>query len=184
MTAKPRFTALEGATLDQQRGRVMPWLTTVATLQTAFRRLLGDTVPLVDDPLVTDWLSGMYRTAREHEDAVADLFAAFDLTPAAPGMAGLLGTALGRAREIAGQVQGVLAGGRRGAAWRNLRQLQLTNLDALSGFAVVESLGLALGRPRVVEISFAVQGQKTQDQLLLRELFLEFAADAILRPEG
>lgn len=181
MIAGPRFLELADTSVAEQRTRVAPWLSTVQTLQAAFCRLVADTVPLVDDPVVADLLSGVHRAAREHEDVAAELFAVFELSPPAPGVTGLAGAVLGRAREVAGQVQGVLAGGRHSAAWRNLRQLQLSNLDALSGFAVVESLGLALGRPRAVELSFAVQGRKTEDQLLLRELFLEFATDAVLR---
>jgi len=181
MTNTPQRVEFDADDLDTQRRRVGPWLTTVATLQTAFREMLGDTVPLVTDPLARSWLLGMLETARQHERAVDDLFAAFGLSPVAPSpVTAVAGAVLGRARELLGHVEGVLAGATRGAAWRNLRKLQLANLDALSGFAVAESFGLALARPRAVEISYAVQGQKTQDQLLLRELFLEFATDAVL----
>ncbi len=45
---------------------------------------------------------------------------------------------------------------------------------------VAEQLGLALGRPRVVEVAFRVVSEKSAHQLLLREVFLEFAADAVL----
>ena len=76
-------------------------------------------------------------------------------------------------------MQGLPAGGSR-PAWRDLRQLTLSNLDSMSAFAVAEQLGLALGRPRVVDLAFRVVSEKSAHQLLLREVFLEFAADAVL----
>ncbi len=181
MTTTPPTVQFDADDLDRQRERVGPWLSTVATLQTEFRKLLGDTVPLVSDPLATGWLSGMHETARKHETAVGDLFTAFEVTPVTTSpITTVAGAVLGRTRELLGTVQGIIAGAPRGGAWRNLRQLQLTNLDAMSGFAVAESFALALARPRAVQIAYEVQGQKMQDQLLLRELFLEFATDAVL----
>jgi hypothetical protein len=177
----PLLVDLDGPGLRRAQHRVGPWLATVGTLQAGYRSLLGDTVRLVGDPLVRDWLSGAEQTAREHERAVDDLFAAFDLSRPVPrGLPVLLGAVLGRAREVAGQLQGLVAGAG-GAAWRNLRQLQLSNLDSMSAFAVVQQFGLAQGRPRVVEIAFPVVAAKSEQQLLLQELFLEYAADSVLR---
>ena len=55
-----------------------------------------------------------------------------------------------------------------------------TNLDSMSAFAVAEQLGLALGRPRAVDVAFRVVSEKSAHQLLLCEVSLEFAADAVL----
>ncbi len=46
--------------------------------------------------------------------------------------------------------------------------------------AVTEQLALALGNPSAAAIAFAVVEQKTEHQLLLREIFLEMAPNAIL----
>jgi hypothetical protein len=81
---------------------------------------------------------------------------------------------LGGPRHVA------LHDGGSGAAWHDLRQLTLSNLDSMSAFAVAEQLGLALGRPRAVDVAFRVVSEKSAHQLLLREVFLEFAADAVL----
>jgi hypothetical protein len=78
-----------------------------------------------------------------------------------------------------GTLDTLLAGGS-GPAWRDLRHLTLSNLDSMSAFAVAEQLGLALGRPRAVDVAFRVVSEKSAHQLLLREVFLEFAADAVL----
>jgi hypothetical protein len=184
----PLLLELDARTLAAQREKVTPWLMTVGTLQSGFRRLLAGTVPLVQDPLVREWLSGVERTAREHEAAVDDLFAAFELRRPVPHVATTVaGAVLGAVRGLAGQVQGLAAGASgavSGGAWRNLRQLQLSNLDSMSGFAVAQQFGLALGRPRVVEITFPVVQKKSEQHLLLQELFLEFAGDAVLRGRG
>jgi hypothetical protein len=49
----------------------------------------------------------------------------------------------------------------------------------MSAFAVAEQLGLALGRPRAGDVAFRIVSEKSAHQLL-REVFLEFAADAVL----
>jgi hypothetical protein len=184
----PLLLELDERTLAAQRAKVTPWLVTVGAVQSGFRRLLAGTVPLVQDPLVREWLSGMETSAREHEAAVDELFAAFDLQRPVPHLVSTVaGAVLGTARALAGQVQGLAAGASgavSGAAWRNLRQLQLSNLDSMSAFAVAQQFGLALGRPRVVEIAFPVVEKKSEQHLLLQELFLEFAGDAVLRGRG
>jgi len=60
----------------------------------------------------------------------------------------------------------------------------LSNLDAISGFGVAEQLGLALGRPAAVDLARTVVEEKTAHQLLLREVFLELAPDAVLYRRG
>jgi hypothetical protein len=179
---RPLLVELDGASVERSRSAVAPWLRATATLQSGFRALAGATVPLVTDPLVRDWLTGVEREAREHERAVDALYDAFSLQRTTPALLPTLaGAALATARGLLGQVQGLLAGAH-GGAWRNLRQLQLSNLDSMSAFGVVQQFGLGLGIPRVVEIAFPVISMKSEQQLLLQELFLEFATDAVLTP--
>jgi hypothetical protein len=184
MSPRPLLVELDAATLAAQRERMATWLATVATLQSGYRELLGQTVAMVGDPLVHNWLSELQDAARRHEGAVDQLAAALEVRPAAPHrLTVLVGTAMGLGRELVGQVQGRLSGAS-GPAWRNLRQLTLANLDSMSAFAVAEQFGLALGRPRAVDITFQVVSEKNEHQLLLREIFLEFAADAVLYRGG
>jgi hypothetical protein len=180
VTTTPLLVELDEATLAAQRGRTATWLATLATLQTGYRRLLGRTVPMVGDPLVRSWLDGLHDAARRHEAAVDEIAAALEVRPAAGHpLTSLAGAVLGLGRELAGQVQGLVAGSS-GPAWRDLRQLVLSNLDSMSAFAVAEQVGLALGRPQAVAVAFRVVSEKSEHQLLLREVFLEFAADAVL----
>jgi hypothetical protein len=171
---------LDDATLGAQLERISSWLRTVETLQAGYRKLLGDTLPTIEDPLVRTWLTDLHRHARRHEADAAHLYATFGLSAQSPPLVpALAGAVLGLGRELVGQVQGRLSGAS-GEAWRNLRRLTLSNLDSMSAFAVVEQFGLALGRPRVVDVAFRVVSEKSEHQLLLREVFLEFAADAVL----
>ena len=179
-TARPLLVELDEATIGTQLERVGTWLRTVQTLQTSYRRLLGDTLPMVEDPLVRGWLTDLHGHARRHEAEVGRLYAAFDLSPGpSHALTALAGAVVGLGRELVGQVQGRLSGAT-GSAWRNLRQLTLSNLDSMSAFAVAEQFGLALGRPGAVDIAFRVVSEKSEHQLLLREVFLEFATDAVL----
>jgi hypothetical protein len=172
---------LDETSLERSRRSIAPWLLTTSSLQGTFRKLAGRTTGQVNDPLVRDWLTGVERLARQHEEAVAELYTAFDISRTPPSLLpSLAGTVLAGSRGLVGQVQGLLAGARGAAAWRSLRQLQLSNLDSMSAFGVLQQFGIALGRPQVVEIAFPIIRKKSEQQLLLQELFLEFATDAVL----
>jgi hypothetical protein len=177
----PVLLELDGDTWSAQLDRVERWLATTRALQGGYRRLLESAVDDVEEPHVHTYLNDLLDVAREHEGAVDDLYRAFGREPADPG--GLRSAAaglLGAAREATGHVEGKVAGAASGP-WRVVRELLLSNLDAIAGFAVAEQLGLALGVPAVVDVTFPVVRRKTQDQLLLQEYLLEMASNAVLR---
>ncbi|MGC9665316.1 hypothetical protein ACNTMW_02035 [Planosporangium sp. 12N6] len=180
---RPLLVEVDEATIAAHLDRVTPWLVTTRALQSAYRKALEDTADEVGEPHIRGWLREIAGPAREHEAAVDDLYRAFGHQPPAPDLVGragsLVSSVLGTARELVGEVQGRVAGAR-GRAWRQMRMLLLANLDATSGFAVAEQLGIALGRPAVVDIAFPIVADKTRHQLLIRECFLEMAANAIL----
>lgn len=180
---RPLLLELDDATVRAHLDRVTPWLTTTRTLQSAYRKTLEDTAGKVSEPHVRSWLREIAVPARRHEEAVADLHRAFGHEPTATGRMGsavsLISTLLGAARELVGEAQGRLAGAG-GGAWRQMRMLLLSNLDAISGFAVAEQLGLAHGRPAAVDIAMPIVAEKTRHQLLIRECYLEMAATSIL----
>ncbi|MEH0821453.1 MULTISPECIES: hypothetical protein [unclassified Micromonospora] len=180
----PLLVEVDDATVHAHLDRVRPWLVTTRTLQSAYRKTLQETADQVSEPHIRAWLHEIAAPAERHEAAVADLHRAFGHEPesaggTAGGMVPLVATVLGAARELVGEAQG-LAAGARGRAWRHMRMLLLSNLDAMSGFAVAEQLGLALARPAVVDITFPIVAEKSRHQLLIRECFLEMAANAIL----
>jgi hypothetical protein len=181
---QPRPTVLlelDRDTWSSQLDRVERWLATARALQSGYRHLLESAVDDVEEPHVRTYLNDLLDVAREHESAVDDLYRAFGREPADPGgIRSAAATLLGAAREAMGHAEGKVAGAASGQ-WRLLRELLLSNLDAIAGFAVAEQLGLALGIPAVIDVTFPVVRRKTQDQLLLQEYLLEMASNAILR---
>jgi len=178
-TALPLLLEIAPPTWPGVIRRVEPWLATVSTLQATYREMLEDTVPDVDEPHLRTYLEDLLAVARDHEAQIDDLYRAFGLEHGGSGAVKVAATLVAKTRQAVGHVEG-LAGGAKGSAWRKLRELLLSNLDAISGFAVAEQLGLALGNPGVVAVAFPIVEQKTEHQLLLREIFLEMAANAIL----
>lgn len=171
---------IDDAATTEARDRVKPWLAIVATVQSALREMLEDTVPNVNEPDLRDHLGVVLESAQQHENRIDDLYRAFGHEPAGNGVVGsTAATLMSKTRQAVGQVEG-FAGGAHASNWRTLREIVLTNLDSISGFAVVEQLGLALGRPQVVDITFPIVHQKTEHQLFLQEALLEMAPLAIL----
>lgn len=171
---------LDGKTWDAYLGRVGPWLATTATLQSTFRKMAEDALADVTNATVRGYLEGIVGSAREHEKQIPDLYRAFGLEPAGVGlMSSVASTVVNKTREMAGHVEGI-ASSARGGGWRLLRELLITNLDAISGYGVAEQLALALGLPEPVGIIVPILKIKTEHQLQLKESFLEFAPLAIL----
>jgi hypothetical protein len=177
---QPQLVELDGGTWGQWLERVEPWLATTATLQGTFRKLLEDTVEDVTEPHWHAYLEEILKSARDHEAKIDDLYQAFDRERSGPGRLGsAAATLVAKGREAVGHAEG-LAAGARGGSWRKLRELLLSNLDAISGFAVTEQLGLALGNPAVTDITVPIVTEKSEHQLQLQEMLLEMAANAIL----
>jgi len=127
-----------------------------------------------------DLAGEILESARGHEARIDDLYQASGRERSGPGrLGGAAATLVAKGRQAVGHAEG-LAAGARGGSWRKVRELLLTNLDAISGFAVTEQLGLALGNPVVTGITVPILTEKSEHQLQLQELLLELAANAIL----
>jgi hypothetical protein len=181
---RPLLLDIDEETRSGQLDRVDRWLATTRTLQSGYRQLLDDTVDDIAEPHLRAYLTELRDVARGHEDRVDDLYRAFGREPTPPGTVQSVGASvLAKARQALGHVEGA-AGGATSGSWRTLRELLLSNLDAIAGYAVTEQLGLALGVPAVVDVTFPIVRRKTQDQLLLQEYLLEMASNAILLDKG
>jgi len=177
---RPLLVELDDGTWTQWHERVRAWLATTTMLQQAFRKMLERTVPNVTESHWHEYLENILESARDHEARIGDIHDAFGVEQAAHGIlrdAASLVTST--TRQALGQIEG-LAAGARGGNWRQLRELLLTNLDAISGYAVTEQLGFALGRPAVTDITVPILTAKGEHQLQLQECFLEMAPNAIL----
>ena len=176
----PVLLELDGDSWSAQVDRVERWLATTRMLQSGYRDMLDSILDDVAEPHIKAYLTELRDVAREHEDRVDDLYRAFGREPGHPGAVRSAGaTVLSKTRQVVGHLEGA-TGGAASGPWRILRELLLTNLDAISGFAATEQLGLALGNPAVTDITVPILTEKSEHQLQLQELLLEMAANAIL----
>ncbi len=174
---EPLVLELDDKTWGEFLDRFEAWLGNLLMTQAAFRHLAEDTVGKIHEPHIKKYLSDIAETAKEHERKVEELYRLIGREP--PSTARKVGGAVvGKLREGAADVQDALGGAVGG--WKDLRQLLLANLDAMGAFAITEQLGLALGLPEVVDVTFPAVNEESTQQLLLQEYVLEMASTAIL----
>lgn len=175
-TSQPILIELDQDCREEQYDRAASWFRNVQLTQASFRQLLEDTVEKIEEPHMKDYLSTMLEHAREHETKAEALFAEIGRSPSS--IRTLLGEVAGKGRQLMGDLI-ALSGGAKGP-WHDLQQLYISNVNSMSAFAVAEQLGLALGIPAILEITFGVVAQKSTDHLLLQELALEMCSKSIL----
>ena len=167
---------LDDKTRQQHYDSAAAWFKNVQLTQASFRQLLEDTVAKIEEPHIKHYLSTMLDYAKEHETKAEALFAIIGRKPSSARV--LLGELTGKSRELWADII-ALGGGTKGP-WQDLQQLYISNLNSMSAFAVAEQLGLALGIPEILDITFPVIRQKSTDQLLLQECSLEMCSISIL----
>lgn len=175
-TSQALVIQMDDATWSDFLDRFEAWLGDLQLTQTAFRKQAEETVDKIEEPHIREYLSDIAEAARAHEAKVDDLYRLIGREPSTARSVG--GTVLGKAREGTADIVGALGGAHGG--WKDLRELLLANQDAMGAFAIAEQLGLALGMPEVVDITFPVVNEKSTQQLLLQEYVLEMASTAIL----
>jgi hypothetical protein len=167
---------LDEQTWKDSLDRVETWLGNVLMIQTNFRQLIEDTVDKVHEPHIRAYLADILEQAKQHEQQAEELSRVIGRDPSKARK--LSGTVMSKVNQVVADIQGV-AGGARGG-WQDLRQLLLANLDSMGAFAIAEQLGLALGLPQIVDITFPIVQEKSRHQLLLQEYMLEMAPVSIL----
>lgn len=170
---------LDQASRTKQLDRAKLWFDNVLLTQASYRQLLEDTAAKIEEPHIRQYLTEMINQEEKHEEQARELFSLIDREPS--DVRQLLGTAMGKVRQALGDFIAI-AGGAKGP-WQDLHQLYLANYNSMGAFAVAEQLGLALGIPRIVEITFAVVAEKSTNQLLLQESVLEMCSMSILYKE-
>ena len=176
LTTQPVLIELDNECREEHYDRAAGWFKNVQLTQASFRQLLEDTVDKIEEPHLKDYLLTMLDHAKEHEQKAEALFAIIGRKPSS--MRVLLGELTGKSRELWADVI-ALAGGVKGP-WQDVQQLYISNLNSMSAFAVAEQLGLALGIPEILDITFPVVAQKSTDHLLLQEVALEMCSMSIL----
>lgn len=175
----PILIELDRQTREEQYERAAAWFKNVQLTQASFRQLLEDTIEKIEEPHIKDYLQTMLGFAREHEEKAEALFEVIGRKPSV--VRKFAGNLLGKSREIWADFI-ALSGGAKGP-WQDLQQLYISNLNSMSAFAVAEQLGLALGLPEILDITFPVVAQKSTDHLLLQECALEMCSKSILYHE-
>jgi flagellar motor component MotA len=144
--------------------------------QTTFRHLVEDAHDKVNEPHFKEYLKEIAETAKRHEEKAEELYRVIGREPAIGRK--LIGTVMSKARQAFANLQDA-AGGAVGG-FREVRQLLIANVDSMDAFVAAEQIGLALGLPEIVDITFPVENEKSAHQLLLQEILLEMAAQSIL----
>jgi hypothetical protein len=184
MSSQPALAlAIDEQTRAAQLKRVGSWLTVTVLLQGTYRRLTARAQQRVDEPHIRAYLTDLHDVARQHENQIAELRRAFGCPPGSSVMIRPGSVLLAQTKAVVGHLQGRIAGAAAGE-WRLLRQLMLSNQDALGAYGVTEQLGLALGLPGVIDLTLPIVRRKQQDQLLIQEYLLEMAPNAILLSKG
>jgi len=176
-SAAPILIELDERTYNEQLDSVAAWFGNLRMTQAEFRRLAEDAANAIHEPHIKAYIGDMAAQAREHEGKIDELYRTIGREPAS-GVRNLGGTLLAKASEVVGQLQSA-AGGAVGN-WPDIRQLLITNVDAMGAYAIAEQLGLALGLPAIVDITFPIINEKSMQQLLLQEYMLEMAPKSIL----
>src|SRR3954471_14339630 len=156
--------------------RAEKWFLNVQMIQTAFRKMVEDTLPKIHDSNVRTYLSQLLEIARRHEDQVETLFALIGRKQSAVRSVG--GAGLAKAREFWANVVGISGGAVSG--WRDLQQLLHASLDGIAAFGVAQEIGLALGLSDITELTLHISNEKFVQHYRLQELVLELATMSIL----
>jgi hypothetical protein len=133
-TAGALLVELDEETRKDQLDRTEQWFNNVRMVQATFRQMAEDTLEKVHEPHVREFLAHIVETAKEHEDAADRLFELIGRKPSRTRE--LVGEAMGKARKGLADFMG-LAGGA-SAPWRDLHQLFLVSLNAISAFGAAE----------------------------------------------
>src|SRR2546421_127547 len=130
--SEPILLELDEQTWKEWLDRTENWFGNVLMIQATFRQLAEDTLDKVHEPHIRAYLTDLLETAKQHEQKAEELYRVIGRDPSHARKLG--GTLLSKASQVVADVQGI-AGGAVGG-WRDLRQLLLTNLDALGAFAI------------------------------------------------
>lgn len=152
------------------------WLDNLLLIQSSYKKLLGDTADKVTELHIKAYLGEMHERAIQHEQKIDDLYHILNRDSSA--IRKTLGTVLGKARQVLGDVI-AFTGGIAGP-WQDLQQLYLANTNTMGAFAVAEQIGLAMGVPEITDIAIPIEMDLAADHLILQELVLEMAGVAIM----
>src|SRR5690606_34840838 len=149
----------------QHFDKAAEWFRNVQLTQASFRHLLEITIEKIQEPHIKEYLSIMLSYALDHEQKSRELYTVIGRNPSVVGK--ITGEIVGKSRKVWADV--IAGPGGATGPWQFLQQLYISNLSSMSAFAVAEQLGLALGIPEILDITFPIVSQRSADHLLLHE---------------
>lgn len=173
---EPILVELDRASWDAYLDSTEKWLDNVLMLQASFRELAEDVRAKIEEPHFHAYLGEVAQKAQAHEERAEGLYRMIGRDPSRLRPA--LGAVTAKVRQGWADVFG-LAGGAK-APWRDLHQLFLSSLSAMSAFGATEQIGYALGLHELANECFAIVDEKYTHHLLLQELTLEMVPWGIL----
>jgi hypothetical protein len=179
-TTQPVQLELDAKSWDRFLDNAAKWFDNLVLVQASYRKLLEDTLEKINEFHIKAYLTEILERAKQHEAQLDNLYKIINRDPSK--IRKTLGTVIGKADQLLGGLMAA-TGGLKGP-WQDLHQLYLSNTNTMGAFAVAEQLGLALGLPEILDITFPIVREKSTDQLLLQEFVLEMAGVAILYHES
>lgn len=179
-TTQPVLLELDAKSWDGFLDNAAKWFDNLMLVQASYRKLLEDTIEKIAEFHIKAYLTEIAERAKQHEAQIENLYKIINRDPSK--IRKTLGTVIGKADQLLGDLMAA-TGGVKGP-WQDLHQLYLSNTNTMGAFAVAEQLGLALGLPEILDVTFPIVREKSTDQLLLQEFVLEMSGIAILYNES
>ena len=173
---QPILVELDEQTWDNYLNRTAAWLNNVLTLQAAFREMAENVHRKLEEPHFKELIGAIAERAKGHEQQAETLFQIIDREPGEWRKS--VGTMTAKARELWADLVG--SAGEASEPWRDMQQLHISSLNAMSAFAAAEQLGYSLAMPELSNRCFDIVAGKYADHLLLQELILEAVPWGIL----
>ncbi|RNF38222.1 hypothetical protein [Planococcus salinus] len=172
----PIVIGLDEKSWEEKIDKVEKWFGQLLMIQASFRQLAEQTAGKIGEAHIKTAVLRMAENAKEHEQQIGELYKAIgrdssDTRRKAGELMGKMSDALDNLQTMLGGTTGY---------WKELHQLHLLNLNAMSAFGMAEQLGLALGLSNVVDIVFPILHDKQKNHMLLQEYTLEIGAVSVL----
>ena len=172
----PILLELDPETWEQSLDKLEAWLGDLTTVQAAYRQLAGDTAKKLHEAHLQTYIADIYSAAQVHEAAIPKLYEIIGRSPSAGRKAA--GSLLGKASEASANL--LLGSGGAVGGWRDLHQLFMYSLHAISAWSAAETLGFAIGIREIIDITFPIVQEKFVQHRMLQELTLETVVLSVL----
>ncbi|RLQ91428.1 hypothetical protein [Planomicrobium sp. Y74] len=172
----PIVIGLDEKSWKEKLDKVEKWFDQLLMIQSSFKKLAEQTADKIGEIHIKTIVLAMVDEAEEHERQIGELYKVIGRDPSS--VRKKAGELMGKMSDTLDNLQSML-GGTTGY-WKELHQLHLLNLNAMSAFGMAEQLGLALGLTEVVDIVFPILHDKQKNHMMLQEYTLEIGAVSVL----